>query len=60
MYLDLFDGDLIVPDDADVCSELLEELIKVVRKGIVIVDQERHLSARVSNKNERGYDQYLL
>lgn len=53
MYLDLLDGDLIVPDDSDVCSELLEELVQVMSEGIVVVDQEGHLSAHnVRTKHE--------
>jgi hypothetical protein len=45
-YLDLLDSDLVVSDDTDVCAELLEELVEVVGKRIVVVNQERHLSAR--------------
>ena len=42
---DLFDAQLIVADDADVWIDRANELVEVIGKAIVIVDQKDHRSS---------------
>lgn len=43
-YLNLLESDLVVSDDADVSSHLLEELVQVVCERVVVVDHQSKLS----------------
>src|SRR5262249_55476424 len=40
--LDLVQGDLVIPPDDDLGAELRQVLVEVVRKAVVVVDQEQH------------------
>ena len=42
---DLRNGDLIVPDDFDICVQFADVLIQVIRERIVVINEQDHCSA---------------